>query len=81
MLPTAAEAAHDLARLFLVGERPADEDEEHEVDRGDARRIEIAELLADLAIDLERRDGQSEGPADLEERGLRREVRSLGRHS
>ena len=60
--------------LLLVGERPADEQQEDEVDRAGARRIQVAELLADLAVDLEARDGRADQP-ELEERALRRGVR------
>src|SRR5690349_22872114 len=48
--------AEDLARPFLVGERDADEDQDDEVDPTDRRRVQVAELLADLALDLHPRD-------------------------
>ena len=47
-----------LADLGPVVERPADDHEDHEVARADARRGEIPELRADRAADLEAR-GQS----------------------
>ena len=60
--------------LGLVGERPADEDQDDEVDGADAGRVQVAELLADLALDLEPRHGRPD-EAELEERRLRGEVR------
>ena len=65
--------ADDRAGLLLVGERPADEDQDDEVDGADAGRVEVAELLADLALDLEARDRRAD-QAELEERAQRRGV-------
>ena len=56
--------------------RPADDDEDHEVARADAGRGEVAELLADLATDLETRHGDADEP-EPEERLLRREARPV----
>jgi hypothetical protein len=50
-----------------VVEGPADRDEDEEVHGGGAGRGKVAELLADLAGDLERRDDDPDGPG-LEER-------------
>src|SRR5688500_12708935 len=71
-------AKHAVAQsrdLLLVGERPADRDQDREVDDANGVRVEVAELLADLAIDLERRHRRPD-EAQLEERLLRRDVRS-----
>ena len=48
-------------------------DQDDEVDRADAGRVEVADLLADLAAQLESRDRRAEH-AQLEERLLRRQV-------
>ena len=65
--------ADDRPGLRLVGERPADEDQEDEVDGADAGRVQVAELLADLAVDLQPGHGRAD-QAELEERALRRGV-------
>ena len=61
------------AVLLLVGERPADEDQQDEVDGADAGRVQVAELLADLAVDLQAGHGRPD-ETELEERALRRDV-------
>ena len=66
------------ARLRLVGECPADDDQDDEVEGARAGGVQVAELLADLAVDLQARDGRPEW-AELEERGLRRGVGAQAR--
>ena len=67
------DARDDRPGLRLVGERPADQQQDDEVHGPDAGRVQIAELLADLALDLEAGDGRAD-QAELEERALRRGV-------
>ena len=69
---------HDAARLLLVGERPAEDQQDHETDRPGAGRVQVAELLADLTVDLEPRHRRAH-QAQLEERALRRGVRPEAR--
>ena len=63
----------DRPGLRLVGERPADQQQDDEVHGADAGGVEVAELLADLALDLESGHGRAD-QAELEERALRRGV-------
>src|SRR4029453_5611701 len=65
------------AALLLGGKRPADGDQDRKVDDADRIGVEIAELLADLPIDLERRHRRPD-EADLEERRLGSDVRPGG---
>src|SRR4051794_20733927 len=48
----AAATIAPLADLAPMGEGPADDQEQDEVDDADRVRVQVAELLADLAIDL-----------------------------
>src|SRR3954451_18572426 len=48
-----AAAVHPGPKLRPVVEHPADHDEDHEVARADTSRGEVAELLPDLATDLQ----------------------------
>ena len=50
MLAAPPDAVEHRGRLRLVGERPADEDQQHEVGGPDTGRREVAQLLADLAV-------------------------------
>src|SRR6187200_2429195 len=68
----------DLARPLLVGEGPADQQQDHEIDRAGTGGVEVSQLLADLAVDLEARDRRSH-ESELEERALRGGVRSHAR--
>src|SRR3954454_20957937 len=69
------DAPEQLPRLRLVSERHADEDQDDEVDRAHGGRVQVAQLLADLAFDLEARDSRTDEP-ELEERAEWRGVRS-----
>src|SRR3954464_8722639 len=62
-------------RPRLVGERDADEDQEDEVDRPDRGGVQVAQLLADLPLDLEPGHRGPHQP-ELEERAERRRVRT-----
>ena len=75
--PAAPDRGDDLPHPLLVGERPAHEDQQDEVDGADGRGVEVADLLADLAVELEARHRRAE-QAQLEERRLRGEVRPRG---
>src|SRR3990170_4971183 len=57
-----------------VGPGPADEEQDREVDGAGAGRGQVAELLADLVADLERRDDDADEPG-LEEGLLGGEIR------
>src|SRR5258705_1654087 len=59
--------------MRLVRVRPADQQQDDEVDRAHAGRVEVAELLADLALDRQSGDGRAE-QTELEERALRGSV-------
>src|SRR3954469_24163850 len=74
-LPLPAAPLAPLAELVAMGERPADDHEDREVHDADRVRVEIAELLPDLPVDLERRHRRTD-ETDLEERRLRGDVRS-----
>src|SRR4051794_14936789 len=56
-----------------MGGRPAGDDEDREVDDADRIRVEVSELLPDLAVDLEGRNRRADQP-ELEERSLGRDV-------
>src|SRR4029079_19837373 len=63
--------------LGSVVEHVAEDDQDHEVARADPGRGQVAELLPDLATDLETRDGHAD-ETEPEERLLRREAPPVG---
>ena len=56
-----------------MGVAPADEQQDHEVDRAGTGRIQVAQLLPDLPVDLQAGHRRAD-EAELEERALRRDV-------
>jgi len=48
----------DLPCPLAVREGDADQDQDDEVDRADAGRVQVAQLLADLALDRQAGDGR-----------------------
>src|SRR6476659_2860314 len=61
-----------------MSEGPADDDQDDEVDRADCRRVQVAQLLADLTLDLETGDGGAH-ETKLEVRAQRSRVRADAR--